>query len=71
MIYHDFARMDTNADGLVELSELSSWISIKTKEHLALALKENFFVFSAIDLNPRNGKMLSNCDAVFFFGIIL
>ncbi|XP_068237144.1 45 kDa calcium-binding protein-like [Palaemon carinicauda] len=52
-----FRKADTNGDGLLELTELSSWISSKIKEHLNLALKENFFMFTAIDLNPRNGMV--------------
>lgn len=50
-----FKKADTNGDGVLELTELSSWISKKIKEHLTLALKENFFMFTTIDLNPRNG----------------
>ncbi|KAK3864221.1 hypothetical protein Pcinc_030079 [Petrolisthes cinctipes] len=50
-----FKKADTNVNGQLELQELSSWISIKTKEHLTLALRENFFMFTAIDQNPRNG----------------
>lgn len=49
-------RADVNSDGLLELSELTTYISTKIKEHLTLALKENFFMFTAIDLKPRNGK---------------
>lgn len=52
-------RADVNSDGLLELSELTTYISAKIKEHLTLALKENFFMFTAIDLKPRNGKSLS------------
>lgn len=52
------SRADSNVNGQLELQELSAWISIKTKEHLTLALRENFFMFTAIDQNPRNGKEL-------------
>lgn len=50
-----FKKADSNTDGFLELSELSSWITKKIKEHLTLALKENFFMFTAIDQDPRNG----------------
>lgn len=50
-----FKKADSNANEVLELSELSSWITTKTKEHLSLALRENIFVFTAIDQNPRNG----------------
>lgn len=53
-----YFRADSNVNGHLELQELSAWISIKTKEHLTLALRENFFMFTAIDQNPRNGKEL-------------
>lgn len=51
-----YFRADSNANGVLEVSELSSWITVKTKEHLTLALKENIFFFTTIDQNPRNGK---------------
>ncbi|KAK7055020.1 45 kDa calcium-binding protein, partial [Halocaridina rubra] len=50
-----FRKADTNADGMIEITELTTWISSKIKEHLTLALRENFFMFTAIDQNPRNG----------------
>lgn len=57
LLTETFKKADSNADGLLELSELSSWISSKIKEHLNLALKENIFMFTAIDQNPRNGQV--------------
>lgn len=50
-----FKKADKNANEVLELSELSSWIAKKTKEHLTHALRDNVFTFTAIDLNPRNG----------------
>ena len=53
-------RADINGNEVLELSEISSRITFKTKEHLALALRENIFIFTAIDQNPRNGKYIHN-----------
>ncbi|XP_047495307.1 45 kDa calcium-binding protein-like [Penaeus chinensis] len=52
-----YKKADVNSDGLLEISELTTYISAKIKEHLTLALKENFFMFTAIDLKPRNGMV--------------
>lgn len=61
------SRADSNVNGQLELQELSAWISIKTKEHLTLALRENFFMFTAIDQNPRNGKELFATSVYMYF----
>lgn len=55
LLTETFKKADSNANGVLELNELSSWITVKTKEHLTLALKENIFFFTTIDQNPRNG----------------
>ncbi|KAG7153852.1 45 kDa calcium-binding protein-like [Homarus americanus] len=57
LLKETFKKADSSVDGLLDLAELSSWISTKIKEHLTLALKENFFMFTAIDQDPRNGMV--------------
>jgi hypothetical protein len=41
----------------VSIDELRNWIISKVKEHLQGALRENIFLFTAIDMNPRNGHV--------------
>ncbi|XP_076044015.1 45 kDa calcium-binding protein-like [Oratosquilla oratoria] len=52
-----FEKADEDGDGMIDLKELSKWIGAKIKEHLTLALRENFFMFTAVDQNPRNGRV--------------
>ncbi|CAL4117612.1 unnamed protein product [Meganyctiphanes norvegica] len=52
-----FKKSDENADGELDLNELSSAISKKIKEHLSQALRENFYMFTSIDNNPKNGRI--------------
>lgn len=52
-----FIRLDTNSDSYVSIDELRNWIISKVKEHLQGALRENVFLFTAIDTNPRNGQV--------------
>ena len=41
----------------MSIDELRNWIISKVKEHLQGALRENIFLFTAIDTNPRNGRV--------------
>lgn len=50
-------RLDTNGDSYVSIDELRNWIISKVKEHLQGALRENIFLFTAIDTEPRNGQV--------------
>lgn len=49
-----FTKADTNNDKQLSLDELSTWISMKVNEHLNEAVKENFYLFTAID-KDHNG----------------
>ena len=49
-------RVDTSKDKFLDEDELTEWISKKVKDHFTMALKENIFLFTSIDLNPKNGK---------------
>ncbi|XP_069944674.1 45 kDa calcium-binding protein isoform X2 [Cherax quadricarinatus] len=60
LLTETFKKADSNTDGFLEMSELSVWITAKIKEHLTMALKENFFMFTAIDQDPRNGVVSWN-----------
>ena len=50
-------RIDTNDNGYVSVDELRNWIISKVKEHIQGALRENIFLFTAIDTDPRNGAV--------------
>lgn len=50
-------RCDKDSSAGVSLSEAISCIENQVQGHLSLAIKENFFVFTAVDLNPRNGEI--------------
>ncbi|XP_046458033.1 45 kDa calcium-binding protein-like [Daphnia pulex] len=52
-----YPLLDTNGDSYVSIDELRNWIISKVKEHLQGALRENIFLFTAIDMNPRNGHV--------------
>ncbi|KAK4011966.1 45 kDa calcium-binding protein [Daphnia magna] len=52
-----YPLLDTNGDAYVSIDELRNWIISKVKEHLQGALRENIFLFTAIDMNPRNGHV--------------
>jgi len=55
---HDvFPKIDTNDNGYVSVDELRNWIISKVKEHIQGALRENIFLFTAIDTDPRNGAV--------------
>lgn len=54
-----FAKADTNKDAQLSLDELSHWISLKVNEHLDEAVKENLFLFTAID-KDHNGLVTWN-----------
>lgn len=53
-------RLDTNSDSYVSVDELKNWILSKVKEHIQGALRENIFLFTSIDSNPRNGQISWN-----------
>lgn len=46
-----FAKVDANRDGQLTISELEKWIAAKVKEHYAQAVRDNFWIFSALDKN--------------------
>ncbi|XP_063231038.1 45 kDa calcium-binding protein isoform X10 [Bacillus rossius redtenbacheri] len=48
-------RADTDGDGFLSVQELANWINNKVQEHITQALQENFGLFTAIDIQPRNG----------------
>ncbi|KAL7644170.1 UNVERIFIED_CONTAM: hypothetical protein RMT77_004996 [Armadillidium vulgare] len=50
-----FKNADKNSDSYLDTIELVSWIGIRIKEHLTQALQDNIFIFTAIDIKPRNG----------------
>ncbi|KZC04499.1 45 kDa calcium-binding protein, partial [Dufourea novaeangliae] len=52
-----FQRADTDQDQLLDIQELAKWIYIKITEHVSRAMSENVGLFTAIDNNPRNGKV--------------
>jgi len=49
-----FHLADVNSDDELDLKELSKWIEAKVKEHLDEAIRENVYLFTAVDKN-RNG----------------
>lgn len=61
-----FRKSDTNADGELDLNELSVAVAKKIKEHLTQALRENFFMFTSIDNNPKNGRITWEEYHVYF-----
>ncbi|XP_063231029.1 45 kDa calcium-binding protein isoform X2 [Bacillus rossius redtenbacheri] len=50
-----FNKADTDGDGFLSVQELANWINNKVQEHITQALQENFGLFTAIDIQPRNG----------------
>lgn len=50
------SRADTDKDSYLSPVELAAWINNKTQEHIHKAMMENYGLFTAIDLDPRNGK---------------
>ena len=56
VIFTLISRLDTNSDGTVSVDELRNWIISKVKEHLQGAVRENIFLFTSIDTDPRNGQ---------------
>lgn len=46
-----FAKVDINHDRHVTISELENWIAAKVKEHYTQAVRDNFWIFSALDKN--------------------
>ena len=48
-------RCDSDGSSSVSLAEAVSCIKHEVSLHLTQALRENFFIFTAVDLNPRNG----------------
>ncbi|XP_037512594.1 45 kDa calcium-binding protein [Rhipicephalus sanguineus] len=46
-----FAKVDINNDGHLTISELENWIAAKVKEHYTQAVRDNFWIFSALDKN--------------------
>ena len=49
-------RIDANDNGYISVDELKNYIISKVKEHLQGALRENIFLFTAVDINPRDGR---------------
>ncbi|KAH8039999.1 hypothetical protein HPB51_009255 [Rhipicephalus microplus] len=43
--------VDINNDGRLTTSELENWIAAKVKEHYTQAVRDNFWIFSALDKN--------------------
>lgn len=41
----------------MSVDELRNWIISKVKEHLQGAVRENIFLFTSIDTDPRNGQV--------------
>ena len=52
---NDF-RVDRNKDGELSAQEVSNWIYIRVRDHIDTAIRQNVFIFTKIDRNPRNGK---------------
>lgn len=63
-----FYRVDTNQDKRLSINELEKWIASKVKEHYAQAVRDNFWIFSALDKN-HDGKCtrlkMYSCMALF------
>ncbi|RXG60977.1 Reticulocalbin-2 [Armadillidium vulgare] len=53
-----FKNADKNSDSYLDTIELVSWIGIRIKEHLTQALQDNIFIFTAIDIKPRNEAIM-------------
>lgn len=49
------------------MDELRNWIISKVKEHLQGALRENIFLFTSIDKDPRNGQVSWDEYHAWFF----
>ncbi|KAI4487380.1 hypothetical protein M0804_005529 [Polistes exclamans] len=52
-----FRRADVDENQLLDIQELAKWIHTKITEHIRRAVQENVGLFTAIDNNPRNGKV--------------
>ncbi|XP_015183640.1 PREDICTED: 45 kDa calcium-binding protein isoform X2 [Polistes dominula] len=52
-----FRRADVDENQLLDIQELAKWIHNKITEHISRAIQENVGLFTAIDNNPRNGKV--------------
>lgn len=52
-----FHRADTDENRLLDIQELAKWIHLKITEHITRAMRENVGLFTAIDINPRNGTL--------------
>lgn len=46
-----FSRVDADNNGRLTIPELEKWIAAKVKEHYAQAVRDNFWIFSALDKN--------------------
>lgn len=46
-----FSKADENQDGQLSVQELEKWIAAKVKEHYSQAVRDNFWIFSALDKN--------------------
>lgn len=62
-----FPKIDINDNGYVSVDELRNWIISKVKEHLQGALRENIFLFTSIDKDPRNGQVSWDEYHAWFF----
>ncbi|MCL4125958.1 UNVERIFIED_CONTAM: hypothetical protein GTU68_049575 [Idotea baltica] len=55
VLANTFKKANENGDEFLDMVELIAWIAKRIREHLTQALRDNIFIFTAIDLNPRNG----------------
>ncbi|KAM7291796.1 45 kDa calcium-binding protein [Ixodes scapularis] len=46
-----YSKADENQDGQLSIKELEKWIAAKVKEHYSQAVRDNFWIFSALDKN--------------------
>lgn len=51
-----FKKVDVNNDGYMSTIELQKWIAEKVKEHYSQAVRDNFWIFTALDKN-HNGRV--------------
>ncbi|KAF2368836.1 EF-hand domain [Trinorchestia longiramus] len=52
-----FKRCDTDGSGWLSRVETESCVQQQVTLHLTQAIRENFFIFTALDVNPRNGEV--------------